>query len=333
MNRRDAIGAMLALATMTVPWHANAQATAGPFRIVTLPDLPPSTRGWLSEAMRELGWAEGRGFVILQSGLQWGDWQLAEAVKRVVLDKPDLVVTVNTAYAVALHRATATIPIVMLYSGYPVEIGLANSLARPGKNVTGNTSYAGLEVWSKLLQLLREAKPDIKRVGVLWTYVPPAFPKEEIEPAYTELRNAERLLGIKVHIAELASADQVQAALTAIDDERPDALLLTSGFATNVGLGSTVMQFAVERHLPTITDASWSSKIEPNPLLVYGPVLRELVRSAAASIDKILKGAKPGDLPIQQPAKFEMVVNLKTAKTLGLPVPPSLLARADEVIE
>ena len=280
--------------------------------------------------MRELGWTEGRGFVIYQSALQRGEWQLDEVVKRVVMSKPDLIVTVNTAYAVALHRVTATIPIVMLYSGYPVEIGLANSLARPGKNVTGNTSYAGLEVWSKLLQLLLEAKPDIKRVGVLWTYVPPAFPKEEIEPAYAELRNAERLLGIKVHIAELANADQVQAALTAMDEKRPDALLLTSGFATNVGLSSTVMQFAVKRQLPTITDAAWS-KVEP--LLVYGPVLRELVRSAAASVDKILKGAKPADLPIQQPAKFEMIVNLKTAKALGLTVPATLLARADEVVE
>ena len=288
MNRRDAVYALLALGAAISPLRVAAQATKGdkPFRIVTLSDLFPDHRAWFSDAMRDLGWTEARDFTIVESGVQWAQFELHDAVTRVVATKPDLILAFSTAYAIALHRTTATIPIVMWTSGYPVEAGIADSLAKPGKNVTGNTAYAGTAVWGKLLQLLRDVKPGVKRISVLWSYVPPTFPRAEIEPCYAELRNAERSLDLNVHIVE-AENDQVPVALAKIDGAMPDALLVTSGLA--LGQRSTLMQFAVRKRLPTITDGSWPATVELNPLLAYSPNVRELFRSAAASVDKILE--------------------------------------------
>jgi ABC transporter substrate binding protein len=173
-----------------------------PFRIATLPDLAPVSRDPFLVAMGDLGWREGRDFLLEKTGIQFGNGSLSDAAQRVAVSMPDLIVVSSTGYALGAYRATKTIPIVMLSSGYPVEVGLADSLARPGRNVTGNSIYAGTEVWAKLVQLLLEAKPSTRRVSVLWSYIPPLFPKEEIEPCYAELRNAERALGVKVHIVE-----------------------------------------------------------------------------------------------------------------------------------
>ena len=333
MNRRQVAGRLLALGAMTVPMYANAQVAKGspPFRIVMFPDLAPPIRNWFTDAMQERGHVEGRDFEVIPSGFDHGGRDIDAAAQRVVLGKPDLFVSLATSAAGALHRATTETPIVMINSGYPIEAGLANSLARPGKNVTGNTSYAGTEIWGKLLQLLREARPGIKRVGILWTYVPPAFPLAEIEPGYAELHHAERLLGLKLHIVEVASVDQLPAALMEIDKELPDALLLTSGMA--ISGRSTIIQYAMTKRLPTISDFTWLSTPEAQPLMSYGPVFRELMRSAVFSVDKIMKGDRPGDLPIQRPSRFEMIVNLKVAKAIELTVPQELLVRADKVIE
>ena len=181
-----------------------------------------------------------------------------------------------------------------------------------------------------MLQLLREAKPDIKRVGILWTYVIPAFPKEEIEPGYAELNSAARSLNLELHIVEVANSDQVQAALAEIAEWKPEGLLLTS-FLNNKAR-SVVAQFSVDKGLPTIADFDWSFT-QPYPLLCYGAIYRELVQNAVASVDKILRGSSPGDLPIRRPSRFELIVSLKTAKAIGLDLPPVLLARADRVIE
>jgi putative ABC transport system substrate-binding protein len=279
--------------------------------------------------MRVLGWTEGRDFIVMQSGIEAGSRSpLDEAAQRVVANKPDLICTASTAYAVALQRATGSIPIVMVTSGYPVEAGVADSLAKPGRNVTGNTIYAETGFLGKMLQLLREAKPDIKRVGVLWTYVIPAFSKEEIEPGYAALNSAARSLNLELHLVEVANSDQVQAALAEIDEWKPGGLLLTSFFTRKAM--SVVTQFAVDKGLPTIVDFDWTRLAPP---LCYGPIIRELVQNAAASVDKILRGSSPGDLPIQRPRRFELIVSLKTAKAIGLDLPPMLLAQADRVIE
>lgn len=208
----------------------------------------------------------------------------------------------------------------MMTSGYPVEAGLADSLAKPGRNVTGNTMYAETGVWGKLLQMLREAKPDIKRVGILWTYVVPAFPKAEIEPGFAELKSAALALDLELHIVQVANSDQVPAVLAEIDEWKPDGLLLTS-FLTSKAM-SVVTQFAIDKRLPTITDFDWMRRTSPHPLLCYGPLYRELVQSAAVLTDKILRGSNPGDLPIQRPRRFELLVSLKTAQAIGLDLPP-----------
>ena len=183
-----------------------------------------------------------------------------------------------------------------------------------------------------MLQLLREAKPDIKRVAALWSYVIPAFPKEEIEPAYAELNSAARSLNLELHIVEVANSDQPQAALAEIDEWKPGGLLLTS-FFTGKAM-SVATQFAVDKGLPTIVDLdAWIRIALPHPLLCYGPIFRELVQSAVASGDKILRGSRPGDLPIQFATKFVLVINLKTAKALGIKIPDSIMVQATKVIE
>jgi putative ABC transport system substrate-binding protein len=257
--------------------------------------------------------------------------QAADA-QRVVASKPDLIFTMTTANALALQRATPSIPIVMLYSGYPVEAGAADSLAKPGRNVTGNAIYAETGVWGKMLQLLREAKPDIERVAVVWTYVIPAFPKEEIEPCFADLNSAARSLGLKLRIVEVAKGEQVQTALAEVQEWKPGGLLLTSSITSDAM--SVVAQFAVEKRLPTMIDFDWTPFLAPpHPLLGYGPVYRDLVRSAAASVDKILRGASPANVPIERPSRFELVVNQKTAKAIGLDLPAALIAQAATVIE
>lgn len=333
MKRREFI-TLVGGAAATWPLAARAQNTNKALRrIAFLPDLyPAALEAWRAD-MRVLGWIEGQDFIVMQSGIEVGSrGPLDEAAQRVVTNKPDLIFTNTTAYALALQRATGSIPIVMLTSGYPVEAGAADSLAKPGRNVTGNAIYTETGVWGKMLQLLREAKPDIKRVGILWTYVIPAFPKEEIEPAYAELNSAARSLNLELHIVEVANSDQVQAALAEIDEWKPGGLLLTSFFTDKAR--SVVMQFAVDKGLPTIVDFDVWTRIAPlHPLLCYGPIYRELVQNAVASVDKILRGFSPGDLPIQRPRRFELIVSLKTAKAIGLDLPPVLVARADRVIE
>jgi putative ABC transport system substrate-binding protein len=332
MQRREFVGLIGGAAAMW-PLGVRAQNTnKAPRRIAFFPDLNPVPLEYWRADMRVLGWIEGQDFIVLQSGIETGSSSpLDEAAQRVVTNKPDLICTRSTAYALAAQRATGSIPIVMLTSGYPVEAGVADSLAKPRRNVTGNTIYAETGVWGKLLQLLREAKPDIKRVGILWTYVTPAFPKEEVESGYAELLNsAARLLNLELHIVDVANSDQIPVALAEIDRWNPECLLLTSLFIKEM---SVVTQFAVDKGLPAVADFDWTHFAPPHPLLCYGPIYRELVQNAAALIDKILRGSSPGDLPIRRPSRFELVVSLKTAKAIGIDLPATLLAQADRVIE
>lgn len=335
MRRRELLAAIGSVTAFTWPCSLIGQLRVRDqlLRIVTLPDIPPTIRGAFLDAMRELGWIEGRDFVVVTSGFQWGALDgIDDVVRRLTAENPDLFFVGTDAHALAVHRASTSIPVVLSAGGYPIHSGLAESLAKPGKNVTGISGYAGTEIWSKLLQLLREAKPDVKRIGVLWTYLPPVFPAAGVEPALAELKQAEGALGLMLHFANANDSEQVPAALAEIEAERPDALLLTSG-GLAIPVRQTVMQFAVEHRLPTIADGVWSVNVNPYPLLTFGTPYTDLIRSATYYVDKILKGAQPRDLPIQQPAKVTLKVNLKTAAVMGMTIPPALLARADEVIE
>ncbi len=331
MNRRDVLGGLLALPAICGASPAFSQA-ARPFRITLFPDMIPLIRGMLSDAIRAAGWTEGKDVVVVQSGFQQDSPQVEQAARRVVDSRPDAILTYSSNFALVLHRVTTTIPIVMWTSGYPVEVGLANSLARPGKNVTGNTQYAGTGLWGKLLELLSQAKPGIKRVGAYWGYVPPAFPKEEIEPCYRELRQAAHSLSMTLNIVEVATPDALAAALAKIDGGKPEALLLTSN-PVLWNVRQQVMTFAEKRRLPTVVDFVWPVTDRPYPLLTYSPPTTDLIGRAVGALVRIRKGIRPGDLPIQLPAKFDLIVNRTTAKSIALTLPPALLARADRVIE
>ena len=330
MNRREALARMILVAGVSTPFAAAAQMEKRrkPARIGFLPDFWEAQQVLFREAMLERGWHEGRDYTILLSGIPAP--AIEEAVKKILAGAPDLLYVSNTAYALAAHRRTQTIPIVMLVTGFPVEAGLAHSLARPGKNVTGNSGYAGVGFFGKLLELLQGAKPDIRRIGVLWSYVPPAHPREEIEPCYHEIREAARVLRVAVQIEEIARPEQLSAALERLRAIGTDALFITSG----PGLWSEakrMMEFATQNRVVSIADWPWFEDLYP--VLTYSPTWRELTQLSVSYVDRILKGANPGDLPILRPSKFELVVNLKTARAIGLTVPQSTLLRADRVIE
>lgn len=332
MRRREAVAVIAALGAAPRTF-AQSRSTARQFRIGTVYRLSPEVRERMAAAFRKQGWVEGREYLAV--GLDTDvSHRFDEDVRAVLAKGIDLLMVLSTAAAVAAHRQTKTIPVVMMFSGYPVEAGVADSLARPGRNVTGNSTYAGLGIWGKMIELLHDAKPGIKRVGVIWSYVPPAFPAEEIAPLADEFAQAETRLGLRLHRVDVERADQVADALKLIDAAKPDALVLTSGPA----LWSTrqqILQFAEQRRLPTIADIPQLPEDKGlRPLLVYSPLLDNLREQAVEYAVRILRdGAKPGELPIRLPAKFDLVVNLRAAKAIGITIPKSVLLRADRVIE
>ncbi|MBI3373148.1 MAG: ABC transporter substrate-binding protein [Betaproteobacteria bacterium] len=331
MNRRGTLVAILALGIAPATLVVQAQPKNRPFRIGLLPDLIPISRKQFVDALSNLGWIEGRDHVIVPSGFRRLGTEIEPAARHIVSLKPDAILVAGTSYAIAAQRLTSTIPIVMWASGYPVEAGVANSLARPGRNVTGNTAVAGTGIWGKLVQLLRDTKPTIKRVGVLWTYTPPLYVLEEIEPCHRELAEAARVMKLTVDIVTADGPDHLSAALARLDALRPDALLFTSD-SRLYEARSLLMQFAVDRRLPTIAEFRWRTT-EPQPLLSYAPPAADLLKGAAAYVHAIGKGANPAEMPIQLPSRFELEVNLKLAKALNIPIPQSILLRADALIE
>ncbi len=342
MNRREVVLGPLALGAAALPLQVLAQARNGgkPYRIALLPDLTavglPVALKVFTDTLSEAGRVEGRDFTFIHNGIRFGSdpgTAIERMAKSVVDEMPDVILAGNTRHIVAVHRLTRSIPIVMWEGGFPVEAGLADSLARPGRNVTGISGYAGTGVLGKYLQLLSESKPGIKRIGVLWVHVPPGYLREEIEPQQAEIRNAARQLGLDVRILEMASAEQVDAGLAAVSAERIEALVIQFG-ALMGSQGKKVMDLVIQKRLPTLTDYRWGPTFDLQPLLAYGPLVRDLMRQAAGYVDRMLwGGAKAGDLPIQQPTRIELMVNLRMAKMIGLTIPQSLLLRADEVMQ
>ena len=335
MNRRDSILALLVIAAAGGSFPLRAQQSARrPFRIALVPDFPPAWTAFLNilvETLRASGRVEGRDYVFYRSGVYYGpDTKLA--VERALEARPDLLITANLGYAVEAHKRTKTIPIVMWISGFPVEGGVAESLAKPGKNVTGLTIYAGGEFFGKLVSMAHEAKPGMKRVGAMMSYVPPFHPRAEADLIIRGMRDAAEPLGVDLRVFEFAKSEQIDDALAWAVAQKVEALVLTSD-ASIWPHREKIMQFAIAKRLPTICDNAWDG-VQPGPLLAYRARFDILMRQAATYLDRILwQGAKPGELPIQLPAMFKFTVNLKTAKAIDLSVPQSTLLRADEVIE
>jgi putative ABC transport system substrate-binding protein len=277
------------------------------------------------QGLRELGWVEGQNIVIDYRFAEGRFDRLPDLAAELVRLKVDIIVAATTPAAAAAKKATETIPIVMISVGDPVGLGLIASLARPGGNATGLSYSVGLETIGKGLELLKETVPKVRRVAILSN---PANPFQPL--AISEVNVAARSLGLQLQLLEARGPNDFDGAFAAMATERVGALLVVADSMFLLHR-TRLADLAARSRLP----AAYGTRenVEAGGLMSYGASVRDLYRRSAAYVDKILKGAKPGDLPVEQPTKFELVINLKAAKALGLTIPPSVLGRADEVIQ
>ena len=327
MRRREFITLLGGAAVW--PLAARAQQMGKVPRIGYLGSSSPSLEPHFVEAfrqkLRELGHIEGENIAIEYRWAEGQDRRLPELATELVRLQPNVIVTTGTPGALAAMQATKTIPIVMASSGDPVGAGLVASLARPGGHVTGFT-IVGPQIEGKRLELLKEAVPELSRVAVLWNPSNPA-----LVSYFDTIENAGRTLRISLDpVAEVRRADELDNAFFAIASARPRALLVVADRFL-LAHRKRIVEFAVAKRLPGMFP--YREYVEAGGLMSYAPSNIELFRGAATYVDKILKGAKPGDLPVQEPTKLELIVNLKTSKAIGLTVPESFLLRADELIE
>jgi putative ABC transport system substrate-binding protein len=323
---RAAVVAALALAFFAAPFAAEAQQTRKVPRVGVLagqsPELAPPILA-LRQGLSELGYVEGQNIAIEWRWTQGKVERYPDLAAELVKLKVDIIVAAATPGAQAAQRATRTIPIVMGFVSDPVAIGLVASLARPGGNITG-LAVPTAEIVGKRLQLLREVAPTGTRIAVL------IDPSQDNSASLRGTEAAARALGVQLQVWEARSGDDLDRAFTAIARERAAGIIIlpSTAFVTS---RARIAQLAAKHRLPT--SASGRALTEAGCLMSYGASQPDLARRAAYFVDKILKGAKPADLPVEQPTKFELVINMKTAKALGLTIPPSLLGRADQIIE
>jgi len=322
------IGLAVILSLNLAPLAAEAQPAGKTYRIGFLGSQSPAGQRTRLEAFRqglaEHGYVEGRN-VIIEYRWAEGDYKrLPGLAKELVALTPDLIVSSGgPPAALALKAATKTIPIVFL-GGPAVEMGIVPSIARPGGNLTGFDVFA-VDLDGKRLGLLKEALPKASRVAVLWN---PDLPQRTVRR--DRLEGAGRSLGLQLRFIEARHPGEIDTAFAAMARERPDALLVLADplFSTQ---RTRIVDSAARSRLAAMYQ--WREFAEDGGLMSYGADLPGIYRRLGAYIDKILKGAKPGDLPVEQPTKFELVVNLKTAKAMGLTIPPSILLQADKVIQ
>jgi putative tryptophan/tyrosine transport system substrate-binding protein len=276
------------------------------------------------QGLRELGYVEGKNIVIEWRSAEGKADRLPGLVTELVRFKVDVIVTAGTASTRAAKQATVTIPIVMGFDDDPVGSGFAASLARPGGNITGLSTLSP-ETSGKQLELLREILPKLSRVGVLGDVTRPGIPQ-----ALREINLAADAFRVQVQYLEVRGPKDIETAFRAASQERADAVLVL-GSPVLLSQRRQVIDLAVKSLLPAIY--ARQEYVEDGGLMTYGASVTDLFRRAATYVDKILKGAKPADLPIEQPKKFEFVINLKAAKQIGLTIPPNVLARADKVIK
>ena len=275
------------------------------------------------DELRNHGWIDGRNLIIEYRFSHPPD-RLPASVADLIALSPDVLVVPGPRAAVALKSATATIPIVFVAVFDPVGLGLVQSLSRPGGNITGLATSAGVAV-AKQIEILRELVPGASKIAILAN---PGNPMQRLTLA-EEVPSTARNLGVALPIVEATTAEELDSAFASAAAQHADAMIVF-GDPLTVVQAPRVIALAAKHHLPAI---HLSRQFANGGLIVYGPDIADLFRRAAGYVDKILKGAKPSDLPVEQPTKLQLVINMKTAKALGLTVPPSLLVRADEVIE
>jgi len=327
VERRAFLGAVTG-GLLAAPLAAEAQQQPGKVHRVAVLQLtaPTPPVDAFRKAMRDLGWVEGQTFLIDYRGAEGKGERLDQLAAEIVKSRPDVIVTGTSGAAVAAKRATATIPIVMAVSVDPVGLGVVQSLARPGGNVTGQAILSP-ELSAKRLELLKEALPGLSRVAIFWTA---AAGRPAAERHLQASQDAAHALGIQLNRVEVLGAEGLDAAFQEARKAR-SAAVVTIQSALFSALNGRLAELALKYRLPVLS--SETGFAEAGGLMNYGDSIGDAWRRAATQVDKVLKGAKPADLPIEQPTKFELFINMKTAKALGLTIPPSLLARADQVIE
>jgi putative ABC transport system substrate-binding protein len=325
MRRRKFI-ALFGVTSALWPLGAGAQQGEKVYKIGTLSagSRDPWAASIVTEALRDLGYVGGKN-VIFESRFA-GDRldRLPEFAAELVRLKVDVITAAGTLAPLAAKRATSTIPIVMMAAGDPVGSGLVASLAHPGGNVTG-TSLMSPDLGGKRLQLLKELLPELSRVAIVWNA---ANPYSAL--VFKETEGAAKTLEVELESLEIREPADIDAALEAATGKHAGALISVEDPLT-IDLREKISVFAANHRLPTISGLRVFA--DSGFLTTYGADLADILRRSVVYVDKILKGATPSDLPVEQPTKFELVINLKTAKSLGLTVPSLLLARADEVID
>jgi len=327
MFMRAAFAATLTLGVLATALAA-AQPAARVYRVGVLLSGPVSAVAAsvqaFREGLRELGYVEGQNLAVELREMTAAEGRLDRLAADLVRSKTDVLVTWASPATLAAKRATSTVPIVMVSVGDPVGADLVASLARPGRNVTGIANIA-VDLTGKQLQLLTELRPGVTRIAVLRNPINPASALY-----WREAQAAGRSSGVELQLVDVRDPRELETAFAAMGRERPPGLLVLPSplFLTE---RRRIAELALKARLPTAF--ARNENVEAGGLISYGPKLTELFRQAAVYVDKILKGANPGDLPVEQPTKFELVVNLKTAKALGFTISPSVLGRADRVLE
>ena len=327
VGRRQFLSATVAF--FAAPLTSHAQKTTRQYRVGFLTTAGLTTGSHLHAAfrqgLRELGWVEGQSIVIDHRRAEGKFERLPGLAADLARLKVDVIVVTTTQAALAAKNATRTIPIITVTVGDPIATGLVTSLARPEGNITGLTMSTGPEMGGKLLQLLKETVPQASRIAALWNSANPGHASW-----LREAENGARKLEVQLQLVAAGGLDSLEGAFAAIARERPHALL-TLPDPLFFFQRRRLLDFAAKNSLPAMY--SWKEAVEDGGLMAYGPDQADLFHRAAIYVDKILKGAKPADLPMQLPTKFESVINLKTARALGLTIPPSVLLRASQVIE
>ena len=321
---RRAVLASVAVLLLAAPLLAGAQPTSRAPRIGVLWPNPPATFDFVRQGLSALGYVEGRNIEFEYRWAQDKLDQLPQLAAELTALKVDLIVTLAPPATLAAKNATQTIPIVFVGIGDPVASGLVPSLSRPGGNLTGTTRMLS-EMSAKHVEFLKQAAPALSLLGVLWNPT-----NSSHAPALKASETVARSLSVRVVALEVRAPTDLDGAFATLARERADGLLFLADPVFFIHLGR-MADLVTAARLPSISNFTEFPRL--GGLLGYSPSIADEFRRAATHIDRILKGAKPGDLPIQQPSKFELVINLKTAKALGLAVPPALLARADQVIE
>ena len=315
--------ALLAVAALH---SAEAQQTKKAPRVGVLaygnPPPAPSPEAAVIQGLLELGWVDGRNMTLVVRYAEGRPERLPDLARDLIGSRVDLMVVIGTDVAKVVKPLVGSIPIVAGVSEDPVEIGFVPSLSRPGGNMTGVT-FISSELAAKRLELLKELVPHVSRVAVLWN---PAHVDLEMR----ELKTAGRTLGIQLQSVEARAVEELDGAFRTVAGGGADAMIVVPSRMLNLH-AKRIADFAVERRLPAVS--MWKSFAEAGGLMTYGPDIPAMIRRTATHVDKILKGARPGDLPIERPTRFELVINLKTAKVLGLTVPQSILVRVDQVIQ